>query len=165
MAREWCPNGNPWTPEQDAYLCEHWGDQTDKEMAAVVGHPVSSTRARRLKLGLRTRKSSKGPDWTEEEVELMEDLWGNLYDSSDCQETESICSGSQSKICQAGSRSVRQQQSVSHSQPSRKSDARRYSCSYRCVDPGRAPLQMEGPVGRPKVSSHQAQRFADLAEG
>lgn len=76
MAREWCPNGNPWTPEQDAYLCEHWGDQTDKEMAAVVGHPVSSTRARRLKLGLRTRKSSKGPDWTEEEVELMEDLWG-----------------------------------------------------------------------------------------
>ena len=76
MAREWCPNGNPWTPEQDAYLCEHWGNQTDEEMAAAVGHPVSSTRARRLKLGLRTRESSKGPDWTEEEIELMEDLWG-----------------------------------------------------------------------------------------
>lgn len=76
MAREWCPNGNPWTPGQDAYLCEHWEDQTDEEMAAAVGHPVSSTRARRLKLELRTRESSKGPDWTEEEIELMEDLWG-----------------------------------------------------------------------------------------
>ena len=72
-----CPTRkNLWTPEQDAYIQSHWQERTDEELAAAVGHTVSSTMARRHKLGLRFHESSKGPDWTDEEVNLMQDLWG-----------------------------------------------------------------------------------------
>ncbi len=76
MARDWCPSGVLWTSDQDAYLQEHWQEQTDEELAAAVGHPVSSTHARRLKLGLRLRNSSKGPDWTDEELNYIHEVWG-----------------------------------------------------------------------------------------
>ena len=71
-----CPGKNYWTAEQDQYLIDHWKDQSESELAAAVGHTVSSTNARRGKLGLRHRVSCRGPDWTAEEVELMEELWG-----------------------------------------------------------------------------------------
>lgn len=75
--KPWCPNGNPWTPEQDDYLRQHWTEQTDEELGAAVGHPASSTQARRGKLGLYHRKGSRGKDWSAEEVELMQELWGS----------------------------------------------------------------------------------------
>ena len=80
-----CPGKNHWTAEQDQYLRDHWQDQylrdhwqdqSDKELSEAVGHPLASTHARRLKFGLRFRESSRGPDWSEEEVELMQELWG-----------------------------------------------------------------------------------------
>ena len=72
----WCPSGQPWTVEQEDYLRAHWHEQSDEELAAAVGHPAASTQARRLMLGLRLREGTRGPDWTAEEVELMQELWG-----------------------------------------------------------------------------------------
>lgn len=49
---------------------------SDEELAVAVGHPLSSTRARRLKLGLKFRKSCKGPEWTKSELEYLHEAWG-----------------------------------------------------------------------------------------
>ena len=71
-----CPGKNHWTAEQDQYLRDHWQDQSDEDLSEAVGHSLASTHARRLKLGLRHRESSRGLDWSQEEVELMQELWG-----------------------------------------------------------------------------------------
>lgn len=67
---------NLWTAEQDAYIAAHWQDQTDEEMAKAVGHPVSSTRARRAKLGFKTRNTCRGPAWTQKEIDYIQEVWG-----------------------------------------------------------------------------------------
>lgn len=67
---------NRWTAEQDQYLIDHWQSQSDSELAEMVGHTAASVNARRQRLGLKHRESSKGPDWSREEVELMQELWG-----------------------------------------------------------------------------------------
>lgn len=67
---------NRWTAEQDQYLIDHWQSQSDRELAEMVGHTAASVNARRQRLGLKHRESSKGPDWSREEVELMQELWG-----------------------------------------------------------------------------------------
>ena len=59
-----------WTQEQDDYLRAHWQEQSDKELAAAVGHPLASTGARRGKLGLCKRKGCRGKDWTQKGVGL-----------------------------------------------------------------------------------------------
>lgn len=74
--RAWCPNGNPWTLEQDDYLRQHWIEQTDEELGAAVGHPASSTQMRRVKLGLRHRKGYRGNDWSQEELDYIREFWG-----------------------------------------------------------------------------------------
>lgn len=66
---------NRWTAEQDQYLIDHWQSQSDSELAEMVGHTAASVNARRQRLGLKHRESSKGPDWSREEVELMQELW------------------------------------------------------------------------------------------
>lgn len=71
-----CPSGEKWTHEQDQYIRDHWTEATDEELAAAVGHPVSSTHARRLKLGLKQRESSKGPKWSQEELDYIREMWG-----------------------------------------------------------------------------------------
>ncbi len=72
-----CPSGEKWTPEQDQYIRDHWQKFSDEEIAAAVGHPVPSTRARRLKLGLKHRAGCKGPDWTQEELDYIREVWGD----------------------------------------------------------------------------------------
>lgn len=67
---------NRWTAEQDQYLIDHWQSQSDSELAEMVGHTAASVNVRRQKLGLKHRESFKGPDWSREEVELMQELWG-----------------------------------------------------------------------------------------
>ena len=68
---------NLWTPEQDAYIAAHWRDQTDEEIAVAVGHPLTSTAARRNKLGFKTRNCCRGKDWTEEEINYIREVWGS----------------------------------------------------------------------------------------
>lgn len=65
-----------WTPEQDQYIRDHWQTLTDEEIAVVVGHPVPSTHARRLRLGLKHRTGYKGPNWTQEELDYIREVWG-----------------------------------------------------------------------------------------
>lgn len=72
-----CPSGEKWTPEQDRYIRDHWQELSDEEIAAAVGHPIPSTRARRLKLGLKHRAGCKGPDWTQEELDYIREVWGD----------------------------------------------------------------------------------------
>lgn len=67
---------NRWTVEQDQYLIDHWQSQSDSELAEMVGHTAASVNVRRQKLGLKHRECFKGPDWSREEVELMQELWG-----------------------------------------------------------------------------------------
>lgn len=67
---------NLWTQEQDDFLRAHWDDMSDEEMAVVVGHPPSSTQARRGKLGLYHRKGYRGKDWTQEELDYIQEVWG-----------------------------------------------------------------------------------------
>jgi len=67
---------NLWTPEQDQYLRDHWQEMSDEEMAAVVGHPLTSTKARRGKLGLYERKGYRGKDWSPEELAYIHEVWG-----------------------------------------------------------------------------------------
>lgn len=72
-----CPNGEKWTPEQDQYIRDNWLELSDEEIAAAVGHPVPSTHARRLKLNLKRRAGCKGPDWTQEELDYIREVWGD----------------------------------------------------------------------------------------
>lgn len=72
-----CPSGEKWTPEQDQYIRDHWQELGDEEIAAAVGHPVPSTHARRLRLGLKHRAGCKGPDWTQEELDYIREVWGD----------------------------------------------------------------------------------------
>ncbi len=65
-----------WTQEQDDYLRAHWQEQSDKELAAAVGHPLASTGARRGKLGLCKRKGCRGKDWTQKELDYIAEVWG-----------------------------------------------------------------------------------------
>lgn len=65
-----------WTQAQDDYLRAHWQEQSDEDMAAAVGHPLSSTKARRGKLGLRHRKGSRGKDWSQAELDYIAEVWG-----------------------------------------------------------------------------------------
>lgn len=65
-----------WTDEEDQYLRAHWQEQSDEELAAAVGHPVSSTQARRGKLGLCHRKGYRGKDWTQKELDYIAEVWG-----------------------------------------------------------------------------------------
>lgn len=67
---------NLWTAEQDAYIAAHWQDQTDEEMAENVGHSVSSTKARRAKLGFKTRNTCRGLAWTQKELDYIQEVWG-----------------------------------------------------------------------------------------
>lgn len=75
--RSWCPCGEKWTPEQDQYIRDHWHTQADEEIAAVVGHPVPSTQSRRLKLGLKHRAGSRGPEWSQDELDYLREVWGD----------------------------------------------------------------------------------------
>lgn len=68
---------NLWTAEQDAYIAAHWQDQTDEEIAAAVGHPLTSTAARRNKLGFKTRNTCRGKDWTDAEIDYIREVWGS----------------------------------------------------------------------------------------
>lgn len=72
-----CPSGEKWTPEQDQYIRDHWQELGDEEIAVAVGHPVPSTHARRLRLGLKHRAGCKGPDWTQEELDYIREVWGD----------------------------------------------------------------------------------------
>lgn len=72
-----CPSGEKWTPEQDQYIRDYWQELSDEEIAAAVGHPIPSTRARRLRLGLKHRAGCKGPDWTQEELDYIREVWGD----------------------------------------------------------------------------------------
>lgn len=72
-----CPCGERWTPEQDQYIRDHWLEAADEELAAAVGHPVPSTHARRLKLGLKHRAGCKGPTWTQSELDYLREVWGD----------------------------------------------------------------------------------------
>lgn len=72
-----CPSGEKWTQEQDQYIRDHWQELSDEEIAAAVGHPVPSTSARRLKLGLKHRAGCKGPDWTQGELDYIREVWGD----------------------------------------------------------------------------------------
>ena len=72
-----CPSGEKWTPEQDQYIRDHWLELSDEEIATAVGHPVPSTHARRLKLNLKRRAGCKGPDWTQEELDYIREVWGD----------------------------------------------------------------------------------------
>lgn len=67
---------NRWMPEQDDYLRAHWQEMSDEELANAVGHPLSSTAARRGKLGLCHRKGYRGKDWTLEELDYIAEVWG-----------------------------------------------------------------------------------------
>lgn len=67
---------NYWTPEQDQFLRDHWQEMSDEEMAANVGHPLTSTKARRGKLGLYERKGYRGKDWSQEELDYIREVWG-----------------------------------------------------------------------------------------
>ena len=67
---------NYWTPEQDQFLRDHWQKMSDEEMAANVGHPLTSTKARRGKLGLYERKGYRGKDWSQEELDYIREVWG-----------------------------------------------------------------------------------------
>lgn len=65
-----------WTPEEDDFLRANWQKMSDEEMAEAVGHPLSSTKARRGKLGLCHRKGCRGKDWTQEELDYIHEVWG-----------------------------------------------------------------------------------------
>lgn len=67
---------NYWTSAQDDYLRAHWQEQSDEELAAAVGHPLSSTMARRGKLGLCHRKGCRGKDWSQKELDYIAEAWG-----------------------------------------------------------------------------------------
>ena len=67
---------NLWTQEQDDFLRANWETMSDEEMAIAVGHPVSSTSARRGKLGLYHRKGYRGKDWSKAEIDYIRDVWG-----------------------------------------------------------------------------------------
>ncbi len=45
-------------------------------MSEVVGHPLKSTKARRVKLGLCERKGYRGKDWSKKELEYIREVWG-----------------------------------------------------------------------------------------
>ena len=45
-------------------------------MGISVGHPVTSTRARRGKLGLYQRKGYRGKDWSKAELDYIREVWG-----------------------------------------------------------------------------------------
>lgn len=66
-----------WTPEQDEYIRTHWETEDDEALSAAVGHPVSSTSARRAKLGLKKRESCKGPAWSQKELDYIQEVWGD----------------------------------------------------------------------------------------
>lgn len=68
---------NYWTPEQDQYIRDHWEKEDDDALAAAVGHPVPATHARRLKLGLKKCEGSRGPDWSQKEVDYIREVWGD----------------------------------------------------------------------------------------
>lgn len=65
-----------WSAENDAYIAANWESQSDEELAAAVGHPLASTHARRVKLGFRRRESTRGPDWSETELNYLAEVWG-----------------------------------------------------------------------------------------
>ena len=67
---------NLWTPEQDRFLRDHWQEMSDEDMADAVGHPLTSTKARRGKLGLYQRKGYRGKDWSKEELDYIREVWG-----------------------------------------------------------------------------------------
>lgn len=67
---------NLWTAEQDDYLIAHWQTETDEQMAEAVGHPISTVKARRGKLQLCHRPGNRGPDWTQDELDYISEVWG-----------------------------------------------------------------------------------------
>lgn len=67
---------NLWTPEQDDFLRAHWQEMSDEELSFAVGHPLTSTRARRNKLGLQERKGYRGKDWSKAELDYLQEVWG-----------------------------------------------------------------------------------------
>lgn len=67
---------NYWTPEQDQYIRDHWKDMSDEDLAEAVGHPLTSTKARRGKLGLYERKGYRGKDWSQAELDYIREVWG-----------------------------------------------------------------------------------------
>lgn len=65
-----------WAEWEVQYLREHWQEMSDEELAANVGHTLASTQAYRCKMGLCRRQSFKGQDWSDDELEYIQEVWG-----------------------------------------------------------------------------------------
>lgn len=65
-----------WTESDDQFIRENWQNMSDEEIADAIGHSLSSTQARRTKLGLHHRRGYRGKDWTPKELEYIYETWG-----------------------------------------------------------------------------------------
>lgn len=74
------PNIRAWTPEEDAFLREHYGKMTRREIAEAINRTVPLVGWRAAKLGLTQefRNMEKARAWTRAEDNMLRKLYGSL---------------------------------------------------------------------------------------
>lgn len=67
----------PWSPDEDAYLRDHYGLLLGREIAAALDRPLAGVYNRANEIGLR-RPLQARTQWTPERNELLRAAWGTV---------------------------------------------------------------------------------------
>lgn len=82
-------NPADWSPEEDAYICENWHNQTDDEIGSALGRAPHAVYQRGVSLGLIRRKTPESKrTWTAEENEYLSENWGVVSVKTMCKRLE-----------------------------------------------------------------------------
>lgn len=76
------PHIRAWTPEEDAYLREHYGEMSRREIAEAINRTIPLVGWRAAKLGLtrQTRSDESARPWTAEEDRMLREMMAhNTY--------------------------------------------------------------------------------------
>ena len=69
-----------WAAEDDAYIIEHWRDQTCDQIGQVISRTSHAVYQRGAALGLHKRRPNEAGKriWTEEEHDYLRENWGHM---------------------------------------------------------------------------------------
>jgi len=70
------PRQCTWTPEQDRFLKANYGKLQFKEIAEILGKPVSSISMRVTRLNI--PRTIKEPTWTQNDIQFLRQNWGKF---------------------------------------------------------------------------------------
>ena len=97
-------NPQDWSAEEDAYILEHWKEQTDAEIATALGRMPHAVYKRGVSLGLQRRKPNiKGKRvWTAEDLNYLQESWGRVSIGSLCKQLDRSEAAVMNKVQELG---------------------------------------------------------------